>query len=26
MSASDIIASIPHVIDRTLMDEWDDEE
>lgn len=26
MSASDIIASIPHVIDRTLMDEWDDEQ
>jgi len=25
MSASDIIASIPHVIDRSLMDAWDDE-
>ncbi|MFM8840764.1 MAG: NAD(P)H-hydrate dehydratase [bacterium] len=25
MSASDIIASIPHVMDRTLMDSWEDE-
>ena len=26
MSASDIIASIPHVMDRTLMDSWDEQE
>jgi len=25
MSASDIIASIPHVLDRSLMDSWEDE-
>ena len=26
MSASDIIASIPHVIDSTLMDSWEEQE
>jgi NAD(P)H-hydrate epimerase len=26
MSASDIIASIPHVMDRTLMDSWEEQE
>lgn len=26
MSASDIIASIPHVIDNTLMDAWEEQE
>ncbi len=26
MSASDIIASIPHVMDRTLMDTWEEQE
>jgi NAD(P)H-hydrate epimerase len=25
MSASDSIASIPHVLDRSLMDSWEDE-
>lgn len=26
MSASDIIASIPHILDQTLMDAWEDQE